>query len=70
MSMLRYNSWYLPFLDGTLETAGTSSKNDGRDRSMYFKEPSPEMELKKRWEPALELMPCYLRYQLQKWWQR
>ena len=24
----------------------------------------------KRQEPALELMTCYLRYQLQKWWQK
>ena len=31
---------------------GASSKNTGRDRSMYFKEPSPEMEPRKRQEPA------------------
>ena len=48
----------------------TSSRNGGRDRTVYFKESSPEMEPWKRQEPALELIPCHLRYQLQKWCQR
>ena len=34
---------------------------------MDFKLPSPEMEPLKRQVPAQELLPCYLRDQLQKW---